>query len=213
MGFMDELKKLTQPYDDEDDFYEDASEAFIPKEEKKSERPQQSTSKTASENFEDSFSADPPSSEVVKKKSRKSKVTNGAGGSIFGNLGDDSPQEVSQRPAQRPQQNPKQAQRPQKKRVAAGTEQQVVLFNPKDFDEAGDLVTYISQGRSLVMALEDIPTDTARRLLDFISGICFAMNAKITPVSTKTYFITPENVNLLDAAALQKDVSEPQDEF
>ena len=24
MGFMDELRKLTQPYDDEDDFYEGA---------------------------------------------------------------------------------------------------------------------------------------------------------------------------------------------
>ena len=28
MGFMDELKKLTQPYDDEDDFFEGADESF-----------------------------------------------------------------------------------------------------------------------------------------------------------------------------------------
>ena len=27
MGFMDELKKLTQPYDDDDDFFEGASES------------------------------------------------------------------------------------------------------------------------------------------------------------------------------------------
>ena len=49
------------------------------------------------------------------------------------------------------------------------------------------------------MSLEDIPSDTARRLLDFMSGIAFAVNGKITPVSAKTYFITPENVDLLDA--------------
>ena len=49
------------------------------------------------------------------------------------------------------------------------------------------------------MSLEEIPSDTARRLLDFMSGIAFAVNGKITPVSAKTYFITPENVDLLDA--------------
>jgi FtsZ-interacting cell division protein YlmF len=32
-----------------------------------------------------------------------------------------------------------------------------------------------------------------------MSGIAFALNGKITPVSAKTYFITPENVDLLDA--------------
>lgn len=49
------------------------------------------------------------------------------------------------------------------------------------------------------MSLEEIPSETARRLLDFMSGIAFALNGKITPVSAKTYFITPENVDLLDA--------------
>ena len=30
MGFMDELRKLTQPYDDEDDFFEGADVSFKP---------------------------------------------------------------------------------------------------------------------------------------------------------------------------------------
>ena len=30
MGFMDELKKLTQPYEDEDDFFEGADVSFKP---------------------------------------------------------------------------------------------------------------------------------------------------------------------------------------
>ena len=32
MGFMDNLRKLTQPYGDEDDFYEGADGAFAPQE-------------------------------------------------------------------------------------------------------------------------------------------------------------------------------------
>ena len=83
-----------------------------------------------------------------------------------------------------------------------GTEQQVILFNPKSFDEAGDLVQYLSQGRSIIMTLEGVPTDLARRLLDFLSGIAFAMQGKITPISAKTYFVTPQNVDVLGAEEL-----------
>ena len=52
---------------------------------------------------------------------------------------------------------------------------------------------------SLVMTLNGIPTESARRLLDFMSGITFALQGKITPISAKTYFISPENVDLLGA--------------
>jgi len=199
MGFMDELKRLTQPYDDEDDFYEDADESFIPKQK---ESPNDVS--TAQMQFEDAFAGDSYFEDpqpARKPKTPRQVKTSGAGGSIFGNLGD-KPQDVPRQHAQ--------AVKPNKKKIN-GVDQQVVLFNPKSFDEAGDLVTYISQGRSLVMALEGIPTETARRLLDFISGICFAMNAKITPVSAKTYFITPENVDILDAQSIQSNSF--QDDF
>ena len=66
-------------------------------------------------------------------------------------------------------------------------------------------MSFLEQGKSLIMSLEDIPSETARRLLDFMSGIAFALNGKITPVSAKTYFITPENVDLLDAQSSSAD--------
>ena len=51
------------------------------------------------------------------------------------------------------------------------------------------------------MTLEGIPTESARRLLDFLSGITFAMQGKITPISAKTYFVTPQNVDVLGSGA------------
>ena len=86
----------------------------------------------------------------------------------------------------------------------------MIRFNPKDFDEAGELVSYLEQGRSLIMSLEELPGDSARRLLDFMSGIAFALNGKITPVSAKTYFVTPENVDLLDAQPARTASEEEQ---
>ncbi|MCR5664898.1 MAG: cell division protein SepF [Oscillospiraceae bacterium] len=89
--------------------------------------------------------------------------------------------------------------RPTRERTVrfGGSDTQVVLFNPKTFDEAGDLVGHLQRGRSVVTTLEGQPTENARRLLDFISGITFALDGKVTPVAAKTYFITPQNVDFV----------------
>ena len=80
-----------------------------------------------------------------------------------------------------------------------GKDTSVILFSPKNFDEAGELVGYLNQDLTVVMTLEGVPGETARRLLDFLSGIAFALQGKITPVSAKTYFITSQNVDILGA--------------
>lgn len=179
MGFLDELKKLTQPYDDEDDVYEGADVA------RKSE-PAVTPAQLA---FEDTFAAEateaPEPAEQPEAPQRR-----GTGFFDALGLGKKEPAQSGFRP--RPA-------RPVRERTVnfGGSDTQVILFNPKSFEEAGELVNYLQGGRSLVMTLEGQPTEHARRLLDFISGITFAMEGKVTPVAGKTYFITPQNVDLV----------------
>ena len=189
MGLFDELKRLTQPYGDEDDFYEGADGAFQPQQAK--------PASDAQLQFENTFAEEQtgaPEPAAAKQTSRTSPA-----GSIFGNLGNAA------------QSSPRAVRAPRgiRKSASAG-DQSVIRFNPKDFDEAGELVSYLEQGRSLIMSLEELPGDSARRLLDFMSGIAFALNGKITPVSAKTYFVTPENVDLLDAQPARTASEEEQ---
>lgn len=184
MGFLDELKKLTQPYDDEDDFFEGADVA------RKSE-PSVSPAQMA---FEDTFAAEaeeaPEPANQPEAPARR--------GSFFDALGLGKKEPAGQS-APRPRPAAPRPSRPLRERTVnfGGSDTQVILFNPKSFEEAGDLVGYLQNGRSLVMTLEGQPTEKARRLLDFISGITFAMDGKVTPVAGKTYFITPQNVDLV----------------
>ena len=55
MGFMDELKKLTQPYDDEDDFFEGADPSFKPQPKQKAEPKIKNPISAAQLAFENSF--------------------------------------------------------------------------------------------------------------------------------------------------------------
>ena len=175
MGFMDELKKLTQPYEDEDDFYEGADPAAQP-----------AVPTEAQLEFENTFGGrETPEPADEETDSPAPQTQEGGGKGIFSALGRKKPLKP----------------RPSRERTVefGGTEQQVILFNPKNFDEAGDLVQHLLQGRSIVMTLEGVPTELARRLLDFLSGIAYALQGKITPISAKTYFVTPQNVDVLGA--------------
>ena len=104
------------------------------------------------------------------------------------------------------------ASRPKRERTVnfGGKDTSVLLFSPKTFDEAGELVSYLQQDMTCVMTLETVPAETARRLLDFLSGIAFALGGKITPVSAKTYFITPQNVDILGTQPQQSEQQQPE---
>ena len=183
MGFMDELRKLTQPYDDEDDFFEGAETNL---------RPQAAQPSAAQIQFESAFGDEPaaaPEAAPKEQAPKPAKEPAASGGGFLGGLGF------------------KKNGKPRRERVVdfGGREQQVILFSPKTFDEAGELVSHLGQNRSVVMTLEGVPTESARRLLDFLSGITYALNGKITPISAKTYFVTPQNVDVLGSQSEQPE--------
>lgn len=191
MGFMDGLKKLTQPYDDEDDFFEGADTRFKPQP-KAEAQPKTGTPQMV---FESSFADD--SAEQAQEAEQQSPAHSQREGmsSIFGNLG------IKKR-------EPRQRSSGRERMMSfGGKDTQVILFSPKSFDEAGELVNYMLQNMTVVMTLEGLPTDMARRLLDFLSGIAFALQGKITPVSNKTYFVTPQNVDILGTQEQQPESS------
>ena len=186
MGFMDGLKKLTQPYDDDEDFFEGADQSLRPQ--PKEQRQAVSAAQMA---FENAFT-DPggsPAPAAAAEEGQPKKPAESSGG-IFSGF-------------KKAAQN---ASKPRRERTVnfGGKDTSVILFSPKTFDEAGELVSYLQQDMTCVMTLESVPADTARRLLDFLSGIAFALGGKITPVSAKTYFITPQNVDILGTQPQQQ---------
>ena len=185
MGFMDGLKKLTQPYEDDEDFFEGADQSLRPQ-----PKPEQKAAVSAVQQaFENAFADTGGGAPAPAEEAAPKKAAEGSGG-IFGGF-----------------RKAAQSAKPKRERTVnfGGRDTSVLLFSPKTFDEAGELVSYLQQETSCVMTLETVPADTARRLLDFLSGIAFALGGKITPVSAKTYFITPQNVDILGVQPQQAE--------
>jgi len=74
---------------------------------------------------------------------------------------------------------------------------QLMLAKPERFEAAAEIADNLRDGRAVLMNLETTTKEVARRLIDFLSGVAYAMGGKIKKVSANTYIITPTGVNLM----------------
>ena len=81
--------------------------------------------------------------------------------------------------------------------IHATAKLQVVLFKPERFgEETRTIADELLKIHTIVLNLENTNNETARRIIDFLSGVTYANGGKIKKVATGTYVITPYNVDL-----------------
>lgn len=81
--------------------------------------------------------------------------------------------------------------------IAATTQLQVVLVKPERFNEGSEVADHLGQRRTVVVNFETTKKEVARRLLDFLSGVVYSYNGKISRVSSNIYIVTPYNVDIV----------------
>lgn len=72
---------------------------------------------------------------------------------------------------------------------AAGAEPATV--RPRRFDQAQEVADKFKDGQSVILNLESTERDVARRLIDFASGICYALDGSMEKVATGVYLLKP----------------------
>ncbi|WP_270181800.1 cell division protein SepF [Alkalihalobacillus sp. CinArs1] len=72
----------------------------------------------------------------------------------------------------------------------------VVLVEPRVYAEAQDIADHIKNRKSVVMNLQQIPHDQAKRIVDFLSGTVYALGGDIQKLGPDTFMCTPDNVEI-----------------
>lgn len=62
---------------------------------------------------------------------------------------------------------------------------------PRRFDQAQEVADAFKSGTPVIMNLEGTERDVARRLIDFGSGICYALDGTMEKVATGVYLLKP----------------------
>lgn len=74
------------------------------------------------------------------------------------------------------------------------------LVTPSEFGEAAEIADSLKSRQAVLMNLEMTDDVTARRMIDFLSGVAYALGGKIMRVSGQAYIVTPTNVDLVGDA-------------
>lgn len=81
----------------------------------------------------------------------------------------------------------------------------LVVMQPNSFDDAQDVCDHLKEKKPVVINLEYADKDTARRLIDFLSGAVYGIDGHIEKVSTSIFLLVPYNVDILNTAKEDKN--------
>ena len=89
------------------------------------------------------------------------------------------------------------AKKPKVVNIAATTQLKVVVVSIEEFDEAREVADHLRSKKPVVINLEKLEKDIARRVIDFISGGVYALGGSIQKVSGGIFLIAPYNVDIM----------------
>ncbi|MDQ0270318.1 cell division protein SepF [Cytobacillus purgationiresistens] len=72
----------------------------------------------------------------------------------------------------------------------------VVLVEPRVYAEAQDIADQLKNRKAVVVNLQRIEKDQAKRIVDFLSGTVYAIGGDIQKIGTDIFLCTPENVEV-----------------
>ena len=81
--------------------------------------------------------------------------------------------------------------------IHATAQLQVVLVKPEQYENAREIADHLREKRTVVLNLESANKEISRRMVDFLSGVAYALEGKIKKVAISTYIITPYNVDII----------------
>jgi len=72
----------------------------------------------------------------------------------------------------------------------------IVVIDPKAFDDCPQLVDSLKSRKPVIINLEHLENDTARKIFDFLSGATYALNGNVQKIAQNIFVFLPENVDV-----------------
>ncbi|MFW6281613.1 MAG: cell division protein SepF [bacterium] len=82
----------------------------------------------------------------------------------------------------------------------------IIVYNPESFAEVQNIVDQLKEGKPIILNLQDLDNDKARRIVDFVSGSVYALDGSVQKISELIFVFAPQNVNI-DARNFKKNKS------
>lgn len=90
--------------------------------------------------------------------------------------------------------------------MVSGSSIEMKVVTPSRYDSVTDIANLLLTKKTVLLNLENTNKETARRLIDFLSGVAYALDGEVSKVAENTYAITPGQI----VAVSKESVGQPQ---
>lgn len=80
----------------------------------------------------------------------------------------------------------------------------MVISQPTSFEQSEEICGFLKEKKSVIVNLEYVNKDVARRIIDFISGGVYCLDAHIQKVSNSIFLIAPMNYEITNEMAREE---------
>jgi cell division inhibitor SepF len=74
----------------------------------------------------------------------------------------------------------------------------VHVMEPRGFNDAQEVGDRLKSGQPVILNLQGVERDLQRRLIDFSSGLAYALNGTMSKAADQVFLLTPSNVEVSD---------------
>ena len=80
----------------------------------------------------------------------------------------------------------------------------MVISQPTNFEQSDEICSFLKEKKSVIVNLEYVNKDVARRIVDFISGGVYALDGYIQKVSNSFFLAAPSNYEITNEMAREE---------
>ena len=81
--------------------------------------------------------------------------------------------------------------------IHATTQLKVVVLQPTTYNDATEIAGHLKEKKPVVVNLEKLDKDTARKIVDFLSGAVFALDGSMQKVSNGIRLLVPYTMGIM----------------
>ena len=80
----------------------------------------------------------------------------------------------------------------------------MVISQPTNFEQSDEICSFLKEKKSVIVNLEYVNKDVARRIVNFISGGVYALDGYIQKVSNSIFLVAPSNYEITNEMAREE---------
>lgn len=85
---------------------------------------------------------------------------------------------------------------PIKQQRKPGNGMEVCVIKPVSFEDCREITDTLLSNRAVVLNFEGMDVDVSQRIIDFISGSCYAISGNLQKISHYIFIVTPKSVDI-----------------